>query len=52
MLAFDSCSSESYCKSTSAEDATDKLKLYLANKYNIDFKDIAVLSCTPIEIIQ
>ncbi|MCC5438682.1 hypothetical protein AL714_15045 [Clostridium botulinum] len=52
LLPFDSCSSESYCKSTAAEDATDKLKLYLANKYNIDFKDIAVLSCTPIEIIQ
>ncbi|EKX79673.1 hypothetical protein [Clostridium botulinum] len=43
---------EGYSKSTTVEDATDKLKLYLSNKYNIDFADIAILSCTPIEIIQ
>ncbi|WP_434284687.1 hypothetical protein [Clostridium botulinum] len=52
LLPFDSSSSEGYSKSTTAENATDKLKLYLADKYNIDFADIAILSCTPIEIIQ
>ncbi|AJE13335.1 hypothetical protein B2H86_15700 [Clostridium botulinum] len=52
LLPFDSSSSEGYSKSTTVENATDKLKLYLSNKYNIDFADIAILSCTPIQIIQ